>query len=169
MDFPMEPYKIKVVEPISRTTREERVRILEEAGYNLFSVPAEKVTIDLLTDSGTSAMSDNQWAGLMIGDESYAGCRNWFHLLETIQDITGYRYVLPTHQGRSAENILLMMLIQPGQSALGNMFFDTTHAHVETKGGFLGIWSSTKVWISKVVIILRAMWTLISWRDKSRS
>lgn len=130
-----EPYRIKVIEPLKMTTRSQREQILRDAHYNIFNIRAEDVYIDLLTDSGTSAMSQNQWAGLMIGDESYAGCRNWFHLQEVIQDITGYRYVLPTHQGRSAENILLMMHIQQGQSALGNMFFDTTHAHVETKGG----------------------------------
>jgi tryptophanase len=130
-----EPYRIKVVEPLKMTTRSQREQVFKDAYYNIFNICAEDVYVDLLTDSGTSAMSQDQWAGLMIGDESYAGCRNWFHLEETIQDITGYRHVLPTHQGRSAENILLMMYIRPGQSALGNMFFDTTHAHVETKGG----------------------------------
>ena len=126
-----EPYRIKVVEPLKMTTRAQREQILKDAHYNHFNIRAEDIYIDLLTDSGTSAMSQNQWAGLMEGDESYAGCRNWFHLEERIQDITGYRYVLPCHQGRSAENILMMIHLEPGLSALGNMFFDTTHAHVD--------------------------------------
>jgi len=130
-----EPYRIKVVEPLKLTTRSQREQILREAHYNIFNIRAEDVTIDLLTDSGTSAMSHDQWAGLMVGDESYAGCRNWFHMQETVQDITGYPYVLPTHQGRSAENILMLIHVQPGLSAMGNMFFDTTQAHVITKGG----------------------------------
>lgn len=130
-----EPYRIKVIEPLKITSRSQRQQILKDASYNLFNIPAEDVYIDLLTDSGTSAMSQDQWAGLMIGDESYAGCRNWFHLQETVRDITGYQYILPTHQGRSAENILMMIHLRQGLSALGNMFFDTTHAHVRTKGG----------------------------------
>lgn len=130
-----EPYRIKVVEPLKMTSRAEREQILQEAHYNIFNIRAEDVYVDLLTDSGTSAMSADQWAGLMIGDESYAGCRNWFHLQETIRDITGYEYVVPTHQGRPAENILTLIHVRPGLSALANMFFDSTHAHVETKGG----------------------------------
>jgi tryptophanase len=130
-----EPYRIKVVEPLKMTTRAQREQILKEAHYNIFNIRAEDVYVDLLTDSGTSAMSQDQWAGIMIGDESYAGCRNWFHLEATIKDITGFKYVIPTHQGRPAENILTLIHIQPGLSALGNMFFDSTHAHVETKGG----------------------------------
>ena len=130
-----EPYRIKVVEPLKLTTRAQRVEILKKAYYNVFSVPAEDVYVDLLTDSGTSAMSQDQWAGMMIGDESYASCRNWFHLLETVQDITGFKYVIPTHQGRPAENILTLIHVRPGLAALSNMFFDSTHAHVETKGG----------------------------------
>jgi len=130
-----EPYRIKVVEPIKMTTRAQREQILKDAHYNIFNIRSEDVYVDLLTDSGTSAMSQDQWAGIMIGDESYAGCRNWFHLQETIQDITGYPYVLPTHQGRPAENILMMIHLRPGLSAISNMFFDTTHAHVQTKGG----------------------------------
>jgi len=94
-----EPYRIKVVEPLKLTTRAQREEILKRGHYNVFNVPAEDVYVDLLTDSGTSAMSQDQWAGIMVGDESYASCRNWFHLLETIQDITGFKYVIPTHQG----------------------------------------------------------------------
>jgi tryptophanase len=135
-DFPeAEPYRIKVIEPLKMTTRRQREQTLASAHYNIFNVRSEDVYVDLLTDSGTSAMSQNQWAGLMLGDEAYAGCRNWFHVQETIQDITGYKYVLPTHQGRPAENILMMIHLRPGLSAISNMFFDTTHAHVVTKGG----------------------------------
>jgi len=129
-----EPYRIKVVEPLKLTTRTQREEILKKAHYNLFNVPAEDVFVDLLTDSGTSAMSQDQWAGIMTGDESYAGARNWYHLQETIQDLTGYQYVIPAHQGRAAENILMMVYLKPGINAIANMFFDTTHAHVETKG-----------------------------------
>lgn len=130
-----EPYRIKVVEPLKLTTRAQREAILRRAHYNIFNIPAEDVFVDLLTDSGTSAMSQYQWAGMMTGDESYAGCRNWFHLQEVVREITGYPYVIPTHQGRPAENILMMLHLQPGFSALGNMFFDTTHAHVLHKKG----------------------------------
>jgi tyrosine phenol-lyase len=130
-----EPFRIKVVEPLKITTRQEREQIIRDAHYNVFNIRAEDVFVDLLTDSGTSAMSQDQWAGLMVGDESYAGCRNWFHLEEIVRDVTGYRYVIPTHQGRPAENILTMLHVKPGLAALGNMFFDTTQAHVRTKGG----------------------------------
>ena len=129
-----EPFRIKVVEPLKMSTREERERIIKEAHYNTFNIRSEDVYIDLLTDSGTAAMSQDQWAGLMLGDEAYAGCRNWFHLEETVRDITGFKYILPTHQGRPAENILTALYLRPGFAALGNMFFDTTRAHVETKG-----------------------------------
>ncbi len=135
MTFPAEPYRIKVVEPLKITTPAERQAALEKAHYNIFAIPSEDVFVDLLTDSGTSAMSHYQWAGLMTGDESYAGCRNWYHLEATIKDITGYQYVIPTHQGRPAENILTMIHLRPGLAALSNMLFDTTHAHVEHKGG----------------------------------
>ncbi|MEW5822377.1 MAG: tryptophanase [Cyanobacteriota bacterium] len=130
----IEPFKIKVVEPISQIGRKERELILEKAGYNLFSVPADKVMIDLLTDSGTSAMSDNQWAGLMMGDESYAGSRNYYHFEETIQDIFGYKYVIPTHQGRVAENILCSIKVKKGHCIPNNIHFDTTRANIEHAG-----------------------------------
>lgn len=130
-----EPYRIKVVEPIKMTTRGEREKILKEAGYNLFMVKAEDIYIDLLTDSGTNAMSHYQWAGLMIGDESYAGCRNFFHLKEVVKESFGFDYFVPTHQGRPAENILFMLTIRPGHYVPNNMHFDSTRAHVIDKGG----------------------------------
>jgi len=127
----MEPFKIKVVEPIAFTTRTERDQALAAAGYNLFNVPASLITIDLLTDSGTSAMSDRQWAGIMLGDESYAGSRNYFHLEEVVRRITGYRHVIPTHQGRVAENLLFTTAVKPGDRVPNNIHFDTTRANVE--------------------------------------
>jgi tryptophanase len=133
--FPVEPFKIKVVEPIRQTTRAERAGILQEAGHNLFAVRAKDVFIDLLTDSGTSAMSDNQWAGVMLGDESYAGCRNFFNLEETVQSITGFRHFVPTHQGRAAENVLFACTVEPGQSVPSNMHFDTTQVNILARGG----------------------------------
>jgi tyrosine phenol-lyase len=134
MKFPCEPFKIKMVEPIRRTTREERDCLLREAGYNLFHVPAESVYVDLLTDSGTSAMSDNQWAGLMLGDESYAGSKNYYHLEETVRSIFGYKHVIPTHQGRMAENLLFSTVVKPDMCVPNNIHFDTTRANVEHQG-----------------------------------
>lgn len=135
MEYPMEPYKIKVVEPIAMTTRDERIRIMEKAGYNLFNVPAEKVTIDLLTDSGTSAMSDNQWAGIMLGDESYAGSRNYYRFEKTVRSIFGFEHVIPSHQGRVAENLLFTTLVKKGDYVPNNIHFDTTRANVEHNRG----------------------------------
>jgi tyrosine phenol-lyase len=132
--FTSEPFKIKVVEPIRRTTREERDRLLREAGYNLFHVPADSVYVDLLTDSGTSAMSDNQWAGMMLGDESYAGSKNYYHFEAVVRSIFGYRHVIPTHQGRMAENLLFSTVVKPGMCVPNNIHFDTTRANVEHQG-----------------------------------
>jgi tyrosine phenol-lyase len=130
-----EPYKIKVIEPLKLTTRSEREQAITEAGYNTFLLRSEDVYIDLLTDSGTSAMSDYQWAGMMLGDEAYAGSKNFYHLEEKVQKYYGYRYLIPTHQGRGAENILSKILIKPGDYIPGNMYFTTTRLHQELAGG----------------------------------
>jgi tyrosine phenol-lyase len=130
-----EPWKIKMVEPIRIPSREERERALVEAGYNTFLMRSEDVYIDLLTDSGTSAMSDRQWAGIMLGDEAYAGSRNFYHLEEAVRTTYGYRHVVPTHQGRGAEHLISRALITPGQYVPGNMYFTTTRLHQELAGG----------------------------------
>jgi tryptophanase len=134
MRFPAEPFRIKVVEPLRYVSREERARLLERAGLNIFGVPADSIYIDLLTDSGTSAMSDAQWAGLMLGDESYAGSKNFYRLERTVQEITGYKHVIPTHQGRMAEHLLFSSVLKPGQIVPNNSHFDTTRANVEAQG-----------------------------------
>ncbi|MGI6148944.1 MAG: tyrosine phenol-lyase [Limnochordia bacterium] len=129
-----EPYKIKMVEPIAVTTQAQREEAIRRAGYNTFLLDSEDVYIDLLTDSGTNAMSDSQWAGLMLGDEAYAGSRNFKHLEAAVQDLYGFKYVVPTHQGRGAENILSQILIKQGDYVPGNMYFTTTRAHQELNG-----------------------------------
>ncbi|MFO7767337.1 MAG: tyrosine phenol-lyase [bacterium] len=130
-----EPFKIKVVEPVRMTTREEREEALEEAGWNTFLLRSREVYIDLLTDSGTSAMSDHQWAGMMLGDEAYAGSVNFYNLEKAIQDVYGYPYIVPTHQGRAAEHMISQILISEGDIIPGNMYFTTTKLHQELAGG----------------------------------
>ncbi len=132
--YPLEPFRIKAIEPIRMPTTAERRAIMETGGNNMFNIPADKVYIDLLTDSGTGAMSDNQWAGLHVGDESYAGCRNWFHFEKTIKDLTGLQYIVPTHQGRVAENLLFGALAH-GKLVINNNHFDTTRANILAHGG----------------------------------
>lgn len=126
-----ESWKIKMVEPIRKSTREEREQWIKEAHYNVFQLKANQVYIDLLTDSGTGAMSDRQWAGIMTGDESYAGADSFFRLKETIEKLTGFKYVIPTHQGRAAENVLFSYLVHEGDIVPGNSHFDTTKGHIE--------------------------------------
>jgi len=130
-----EPYKIKMVELVHMTSYEDRKKALEEAGYNTFLLKSKHVYIDLLTDSGTSAMSDRQWAGMMMGDEAYAGSENFYHLESTIQNYYGYKHIVPTHQGRAAEHIISQLLIKKGDVIPGNMYFTTTRLHQELAGG----------------------------------
>ncbi|SDL34575.1 tyrosine phenol-lyase [Tessaracoccus oleiagri] len=129
-----EPYKIKAVEPLHMTTREQRERAIADAGYNTFLLHSRDVYIDLLTDSGTNAMSDRQWAAIMLGDEAYAGSENFYHLEKTVREVYGFKYLVPTHQGRGAENILSSTLIRPGHHVPGNMYFTTTRYHQEANG-----------------------------------
>ncbi len=130
-----EPFKIKMVENLKRTTKEEREKYIKDSYYNLFNLKSELVFIDLLTDSGTGAMSDIQWSELMKGDESYAGSRSYYQLKEAIKDILGFEYFLPTHQGRAAENVLFSVLVKKGDIIPGNSHFDTTKGHIEFRGG----------------------------------
>jgi len=135
MKMPPEPFRIKTVEPIQMLTKAERVERIRKAGYNIFELASRDVFIDLLTDSGTSAMSDRQWAGLMMGDEAYAGCKNYEHLVGTVRSLTGYAHVLPVHQGRVAENVLFSTILSEGEYVVSNTHFDTTRANVQHKGG----------------------------------
>ena len=134
-NYPAEPFRIKVVETVKMIDKDQRAKVAKEVGYNTFLINSEDVYIDLLTDSGTNAMSDKQWAGMMIGDEAYAGSRNFHHLEETVQEIFGFKHLVPTHQGRGAENLLSRIAIKPGQYVPGNMYFTTTRYHQEANGG----------------------------------
>ena len=133
-----EPFRIKMVETIRMLTREEREQRIREAKYNLFNLKGEDCYIDLLTDSGTNAMSSHQWAGVMEGDEAYAGAASYYRLVEAGKDIFGYEYIQPVHQGRAAEKVLFPLLLGKGKVAISNMFFDTTRAHVELAGARAG-------------------------------
>ncbi|MEA5025231.1 Tyrosine phenol-lyase [bioreactor metagenome] len=132
--YPAEPFRIKVVEPVRSMKRAEREEAMKEAGYNTFLLKSEDVYIDLLTDSGTTAMSDKQWAGMMIGDEAYAGSRNFLHLDRVVKEYYGFKHLVPTHQGRGAENLLSRLMIKPGDYVPGNMYFTTTRYHQEANG-----------------------------------
>jgi tryptophanase len=131
----IEPFRIKVVEPLRMTTREQRQEILARASWNLFRIRAEDIIVDLLTDSGTGAMSAEQWAGIMRGDESYAGARSWYRFKDRIRELTGFTHIIPTHQGRAAERILFACLDVRGRVVVSNTHFDTTRANVEYLGG----------------------------------
>ncbi|MFX0025522.1 MAG: tryptophanase [Candidatus Hermodarchaeota archaeon] len=135
MNGPVEPFKIKMIEHVGMPDENRRKQAIQEAGYNTFLLKSEDVFIDLLTDSGTSAMSDNQWAGLMLGDEAYAGARNFYHLEKSVQNVLGFKYVVPTHQGRAAEHLMYSYLVKPEQLVPRNMYFTTSKVHVELAGG----------------------------------
>ncbi|HEX6263293.1 MAG TPA: beta-eliminating lyase-related protein, partial [Actinomycetota bacterium] len=129
-----EPWRVKSVEPIRLLPEREREAALERAGWNVFRLRAEEVFVDLLTDSGTAAMSVSQWAGLMLGDEAYAGSAGWTHLEDVVRRVTGYPHVIPVHQGRGAETVYTRAFVREGDLVLGNIHFDTTRAHIRNRG-----------------------------------
>ncbi|MFW9940392.1 MAG: tryptophanase [Candidatus Thorarchaeota archaeon] len=135
MNGPVEPFKIKMIEHVGIPDENRRKEAIKEAGYNTFLLKSEDVFIDLLTDSGTSAMSDYQWSGMLLGDEAYAGAKNFYHLEKAVQDVLGYKYLVPTHQGRGAEHLMYSHLVKPGQIVPRNMYFTTSRLHVELPGG----------------------------------
>ncbi|MFX0081120.1 MAG: tryptophanase [Candidatus Hodarchaeota archaeon] len=135
MNGPVEPFKIKMIEHVGMPDENRRKEAIKEAGYNTFLLKSEDVFIDLLTDSGTSAMSDYQWSGMLLGDEAYAGAKNFYHLEKAVQDVLGYKYLVPTHQGRGAEHLMYSHLVKPGQIVPRNMYFTTSKLHVELPGG----------------------------------
>ena len=128
------PYKIKVIEPIKTLNKAERLKALKKAHYNLFKIPSEKVTVDLLTDSGTSALSQEQWSGIMLGDEAYASSKSWERFEESAKRFTGKKHIIPVHQGRAAEKIIAELILQKGDFVFSNGFFDTTRANFEHRG-----------------------------------
>src|SRR3989344_8136327 len=134
MPYPFEPHKIKVLDSIKILSRSERIKALQEADYNLFKIPSEKVTIDLLTDSGTSALSQEQWSQMMLGDESYASAKSWEKFEIAVKNFTGKKEVVPVHQGRAAEKIIAEILLQKNDIIFFNGFFDTTRANFEHRG-----------------------------------
>ena len=163
MNLPFaEPYKIKMVESIHKSTKNERLNWIKNAKYNLFNLKSEQVFIDLLTDSGTGAMSDKQWSALMQGDESYAGASSYEKLKNAVKEITGFEYFLPTHQGRAAENVLFSALIKEGDIIPGNTHFDTTKDILNLEKRLQWIALLTRLMTQQSIILLKGISTLIN-------